>query len=85
MTTWQVDESLREVAGLLHYELRLAPDGTATFRYLPDGAGPDEASLAKALGEVGERLELRGRINAGAVDTLVPTASGKFRLTAPLS
>ncbi|MFN3410413.1 MAG: hypothetical protein ACK45B_15580 [Limisphaerales bacterium] len=85
VTTWQVDESLREVAGLLHYELRLAPDGTATFRYLPDGAGPDEASLAKALGEVGERLELRGRINAGAVDTLVPTASGKFRLTAPLS
>lgn len=85
VTTGQVDELVRDVAGLLHYELRLAPGGAATFRHLPDGVGPQDAVLARALAAVADRLELAGPIKAEAVDTLVPTASGKFRLTAPLA
>ena len=79
VTTWQVDECFAGVSGLAHYQLRQSPSGEARLRYVPESTEME----AGRLREVCARLEalLKGPVTAELVSTLIPEASGKFRLT----
>ncbi len=80
VTTWQVDQCFAGANGFAHYELRQEENGDGTLRFVPDAIVPTEADLQK----VTARLEslLGFAIQTEAMKTLVPAASGKFRLTA---
>jgi phenylacetate-CoA ligase len=79
VTTWQVDQCFADMSGMAHYQLRQATNGECLLRFVPESGGPDAASLRAVIA----RLEslLRSPVTTGAVPTLLPEASGKFRLT----
>jgi phenylacetate-CoA ligase len=81
VTTWQVDQCFAEASGIAHYELRQNENGESVLRYVPDACAP----TAENLRDLTKRLELllksRTEIKTEAMKTLVPAASGKFRLT----
>lgn len=79
VTTWQVDQCFAELSGLAHYQLRQSPGGECHLRYVPESTGLDAVSLRAVV----TRLEwlLESPITTEAVPTLLPEASGKFRLT----
>lgn len=79
VTTWQVDQCFAGLSGIVHYQLRQSPNDEFRLRYLPEADGPDAVSLR----EVTSRLEslLHAPIVTESVPTLLPEASGKFRLT----
>jgi phenylacetate-CoA ligase len=81
VTTWQIDQCFANADGIAHYELRQSENGNCELRFIADTNPPTE----KTLGEVTARLEAllrtREKISATALPTLVPAASGKFRLT----
>jgi len=79
MTTWQVDQCFTGAEGIAHYQLRQSADGQARLRYIPDSSGPDENTLKQIVTNL-EAL-LQTRITTEPVPTLLPEASGKFRLT----
>ena len=81
VTTWQVDQCFAEVNGIAHYELRQNDNGDCSLRFVLDGAGPTEEELNRVTSRLGARLALRNSIKTEAMPVLVPTASGKFRLT----
>jgi phenylacetate-CoA ligase len=81
VTTWQVDQCLVDAASIAHYELRQDVQGECTFRFVPDATGPTEETLNDVTARLETLLQTRGAISAEAMTTLVPAASGKFRLT----
>jgi len=83
VSTWQVDQCFAGRTGLAHYQLRQSPDGAAQLRYVPDSNDLAKTNLPTLL----ERLEalLEYPVTAVAVPTLLPEASGKFRLTCQTS
>jgi phenylacetate-CoA ligase len=80
VTTWQVDQCLAGIDGIAHYELRQASVGTATFRFVPEARPPAENQLREVASRIADRLGFE--VKTEAMTTLVPAASGKFRLTA---
>ncbi len=83
VTTLQVDQCLEGIEGVAHYEVRQAADGMAAFRFVPEPQGASNENLATAAGRI-EAL-LGAAVKAEPMPTLVPAASGKFRLTAPVA
>ncbi len=81
VTTWQVDDCFVGVAGIAHYQLRQAENGDCLLRYVPDGDGAGVVGLKEIALRLESLLQLPGRITAEAVTLLLPTPSGKFRLT----
>jgi phenylacetate-CoA ligase len=81
LTTWQVDQSFTGVEGIAHYELRQTEYGDGVLRFVPDGAGPGQEELRLIAARLGGLLGLQNEIKTEAMPTLVPAASGKFRLT----
>ncbi|HEX7653128.1 MAG TPA: hypothetical protein VF607_06455 [Verrucomicrobiae bacterium] len=81
VTTWQVDQLFADMAGILHYELRQTGEGSYELRYIPDAVPPTADSLAELRKKLGELLKFTGTIPVTSLNTLVPAASGKFRLT----
>lgn len=81
VTTWRVDQCFNGLAGFAHYQLRQNADGQARLRYIPDSSGPDESTLKQIVTDL-EAL-LKTNITTESVPTLLPEASGKFRLTNP--
>lgn len=79
VTTWQVDQCFTNVTGIAHYQLRQNADGPARLRYIPDSGGPDENILKQIVTDL-EAL-LKTNVTTESVPTLLPEASGKFRLT----
>ncbi|HEX5221273.1 MAG TPA: hypothetical protein VFZ59_17045 [Verrucomicrobiae bacterium] len=79
VTTWQVDQCFAGVAGIAHYQLRQTSRAGFHLRYIPDRAGMDSNSLK----ELAARLTtlLGAPVQVESVPTLLPEASGKFRLT----
>ncbi|HZL79764.1 MAG TPA: hypothetical protein VFC17_13085 [Candidatus Limnocylindrales bacterium] len=85
VTTLEVDRCFENVAGIAHYELRQQTDGSCALRFVPDGRGPDAGELAVLTKKLESLLQTSGEIKTECVSFLVPTHSGKFRLTAPLN
>jgi phenylacetate-CoA ligase len=81
VTTWQVDQCFGGVNGIAHYELRQDEQGDCILRFVPDGIGPGREELNAVTTRLGTLLGLQNGIQTEAMPTLVPAASGKFRLT----
>jgi phenylacetate-CoA ligase len=79
VTTWQVDQCFVGMGGVAHYHLRQSPGGELRLRYVPESNGSDAGCLPETI----RRLEslLQATITTEPVATLLPEASGKFRLT----
>lgn len=77
--TWQVDQCFAEVAGIVHYQLRQEASGEFRLRFIPDSGGPDAALLQAAVSRIESLVQTAVQIES--VPTLLPEASGKFRLT----
>lgn len=84
VTTWDVDQCFADATGIAHYELRQDETGSTTLRYIPDGAGPTEEILRHVTARFGALFKAAGEIRVEAMDTLLPSPSGKFRLTCPV-
>jgi phenylacetate-CoA ligase len=84
VTTWHVDQCFAEAAGIAHYELRQDEDDVFTLRFIPDVAGPTAETLGAVTARLENLLQARAPIKTEAMTTLVPAASGKFRLTCRL-
>jgi len=83
VTTWDVDQCFRGVSGIAHYQLRQDNEGRCSLRYVPEFASAAEVDLGPTMDQLGELLEQREAIPVERVDTIVPSQSGKFRLTNP--
>ena len=81
LSTYQVDQTFRDIVGVAHYQVRQSTDGKCEVFLLPENPG-DALSSTKAI--VAERLtQLVGSpINIAVVPLIPPEDSGKFRLTA---
>ena len=79
VTTWQVDQCFDGVSGIVHYQLHQSQNGECRLRYVPE-VGRLEAN---SLRTVSNRLEslLQATITTEHMSTLLPEASGKYRLT----
>ncbi len=79
VTTWQVDQCFAGVSGIAHYQLRQTLAGNFNLRYMPeyDGLTVDDLRVVKT------QLEalLKNTVTTESISTLLPEASGKFRLT----
>ena len=82
VTTWDVDQCFTRVAGIAHYQLRQGEDGGCALRWLPEFTNGAEPDLREACSRL-ETLLGCGAIPVEKVDTIVPTQSGKFRVTSP--
>ena len=83
VTTWDVDQCFKGIAGLAHYQLRQDEQGNCALRYVPESAAAPEVDLNPVTERLRGLLALRTSIPAERVDTIVPSQSGKFRLTNP--
>ncbi len=81
VTTWQVDQCFAEADGFAHYELRQSENGEASLRFVPDAIPPTEKTLRDITTQLAALLKSSTSIKTEAMPTLVPAASGKFRLT----
>ena len=81
VTTWHVDQCFADAAGIAHYELRQSQTGRCLLRFVPDGPGPTATQLRRMTGQLETLLKPPGGIKTEAVPVLVPSPSGKFRLT----
>lgn len=81
VTTWQVDQCFSGVNGLAHYEVRQETNGDCLLRFVPDVTPSDQEELNIVTARLGSLLGLQSGIQTEAMATLVPSASGKFRLT----
>lgn len=83
VTTWDVDQCFADASGIAHYELRQDQQGEGVLRYVPDGTGPTSEVLRTITSQLEALLDARSEIKTEAMGTLVPSSSGKFRLTVP--
>ena len=83
VTTWDVDQCFAGATGIVHYELRQNDAGHAVLRFVPERVGPAKETLNRVTSQLGALLNPRTEIKTQAMDALLPSPSGKFRLTRP--
>lgn len=83
VTTLEVDRCFQSTGEILHYELRQQPDGGCALRFIPDGDGPGAAELSSLVKRLESLLNPAGKIVVESVPMVIPSHSGKFRLTHP--
>ena len=83
VTTWDVDQCFAEAIGIAHYELRQDLNGNGILRHVPDGSGPSHETMQTITSQLEALLDSRTKIKTESMDVLVPSSSGKFRLTYP--
>jgi phenylacetate-CoA ligase len=81
VTTWQVDQCFAGEGGIAHYELRQNQAGECRLRFVPDGSGPTADQLSGVTERLEALLKPPGGIETESMQVLVPSPSGKFRLT----
>ena len=82
VTTWDVDQCFAGVAGMAHYQLRQVENGGYALRSIPEFLSKPDWDLRGVCARL-EALLGSGPIPVEKVDTIVPSQSGKFRLTNP--
>lgn len=83
VTTWQVDQCFADIVGIAHYQLRPTAPGEFNLRFVRANSGPDAQGLRQLISRLENILQAPGKISSEAVAVLVPSPSGKFRLTLP--
>jgi phenylacetate-CoA ligase len=83
VTTWQVDQCFVGVEGIVHYQLRQTPQNGFQLRYISESGRANNKTLSEAVAKL-ESL-LGATVSVETVPTLLPEASGKFRLTCRVS
>jgi len=81
VTTWDVDQCFAGIGGLAHYQMRQSAHAEFIGQFIPDGAGPSPAELARVRERLAECLPPAADLRLEPVELLPPTPSGKFRLT----
>ncbi len=81
VTTWQVDQCLADADGLAHYELKQTDGEVTTLRFIADKVPPTTETLHRITSRLEALLQTKEKIPVEMLPTLVPAASGKFRLT----
>jgi len=81
VTTWDVDQCFAGVEGIAHYELREPERGSWVLRFVPANGGPTDAMLRQLTTRLQALLKTVREIQTHSMPVLLPTASGKFRLT----
>ncbi len=81
LTTRQVDECLRPVTGILHYQCVQDAAGNVRIRYIPDDVSPESQELSEAVDQLHCLLGRSSRVSARPAGMLLGEPSGKFRLT----
>lgn len=81
VTTLQVDQCFAGVQGIVHYELRQTGRGQFALRFVPERTGPDGQTLDGITARLRDLLRSESALVTQSLPTLLPTASGKFRLT----
>jgi phenylacetate-CoA ligase len=84
VTTGDVDQCFADARGIAHYELRQEESGEPILRFVPDGAGPSGNTLTEVTAKLAQLLKSSRKIKADAMNVLLPSPSGKFRLTCPI-
>ena len=80
VTTRHVDTCFADQTGLVHYQLRQAPDGSALLQLMPERNGDDLTAQRATLADRLTAL-LGYPVTATVTDLIAPEDSGKFRLT----
>lgn len=83
VTTWDVDQCFLQVSGIAHYQLRQDENGALALRYVPEHPNSQVTGLRDACFKLRELFGQTEEIPVECVDTIVPSQSGKFRLTLP--
>ena len=81
VTTALVDECFSDADGIAHYELRQFDNGKYVLRFIPEADPPANEGLRRVTARLESLLKSPAEIATEAMTTLVPAASGKFRLT----
>lgn len=81
VTTHDVDQCFKDVTGLAHYQLRQEADGSARLDIIPENTQPSVSALGEVAAQIQNLLQLARPPVVKIVDSLLPTPSGKFRLT----
>lgn len=79
VTTWQVDQCFAGMEGIVHYQLKQTSPARFQLRYIPEATGVNPEALTEAVTKL-ESL-LGSTVAMESVPTLLPEASGKFRMT----
>lgn len=82
VTTWQVDQCFLGVEGIVHYQLRQGPN-ELRLRYISEADGVKAEALAEAVAKL--QSLLGAAVVAESVPTLLPEASGKFRVSCKIT
>ena len=85
VTTWDVDQCFTEADGIAHYELRQDERGDAMLRFVPEGSGLTKKTMTDITTQLRALLSTDREISTQPMDVLLPSPSGKFRLTCPVS
>ena len=83
VTTWDVDQCFIGTLGIVHYQLRQDEQGVCALRYIPEDMNAPAPAMDGVCRRLQELLGQREPITVERVDTIVPSQSGKFRLTLP--
>jgi phenylacetate-CoA ligase len=81
VTTWEVDQCFAGVRGVAHYQLQQGTGNACRLRFVPDGSGPPAEEQRGLVSRLETLLQSPGGIEVEAVKLVLPTLSGKFRLT----
>ena len=81
ITTCQVDHCFAGAENIAHYELRQTAPAQFVLRLVPAQSGPEAATLDELRARLGDLLRPASAIETLSLPTLLPAASGKFRLT----
>jgi phenylacetate-CoA ligase len=79
VTTWQVDQCFADAEGIVHYQLRQIASGEFQLRYILEAGSVSRETLDALIARL--QALLGATLTIEVVATILPEASGKFRLT----
>jgi phenylacetate-CoA ligase len=81
VTTFEVDQCFAGAQGMAHYQLHQESSKACRLRFVPDGGGPTAEEQRRLVSRLDTLLQPPGGIEVEGMNLVLPTLSGKFRLT----